>query len=163
MQISHSKITGEQLDPTKYKDFIEENFDNEIIKLYSESKTEFKEEKQDDEYKNQDNSEQPKENKKLKKGNKIGLEVGLGLFFGGSILSVIFPPVGIPLAISGFTTYAASGISASASNKSKKLKRTVTKKKKYLVNYEIYSNGDKKETSKVLVGEEIIYGEWENC
>ena len=93
---------------------------------------------------------------------RISKSVGMGALIGGSILSFIFPPLGIPLAISGATTSAASQPFENI-HETKRQKRKVTKKKEYAINYKKFSDGTREQISKVLVKEEPIYGNWEDC
>ena len=93
---------------------------------------------------------------------KISNSVGMGTLIGGSILSIIFPPLGIPLAISGGIT---SGVSKNFENQKiiKNQKRKITRRKEYSINYSIYSDGAREQISKNFVKEETFYGNWEDC
>lgn len=66
-----------------------------------------------------------------------GKKIGLGTTIFGSILSFVCPPIGVPLAISGIATTAASG----DTYYSKSQKRKVKKKKEYANNYNKFSDG----------------------
>ena len=93
---------------------------------------------------------------------KVSKSVGIGTLIGGSILSIIFPPLGIPLAISGGIT---SGVSQNFEHQKfiKNQKRKITKKKEYTIKYNIFSDGTREQISRTFVKEECFYGNWEDC
>lgn len=86
----------------------------------------------------------------------------MGTLIGGSILSLIFPPLGIPLAISGGIT---SGVSQNFENQKiiKNQKRKITRKKEFSINYNIFSDGTKEQISRNFIKEELFYGDWNDC
>ena len=93
---------------------------------------------------------------------KVSNQVGLGTLIGGSILSFIFPPLGIPLAISGGIT---SGVSQNFEHQKfiKNQKRKITKIKEFSIKYNIFSDGTREQISRTFVKEECFYGNWEDC
>ena len=86
----------------------------------------------------------------------------MGTLIGGSILSFIFPPLGIPLAISGGIT---SGVSQGFEHQKfiKNQKRKITKRKEYSIKYNIFSDGGREQISRTFVKEECFYGDREDC
>ena len=88
-----------------------------------------------------------------------GKKVGIGTTIFGSFLSFICPPIGVPLAISGMATAAASG----DTYYSKSQRRKVKKKKEYAINYNKFSDGTREQISRALVREDPEYSSWEDC
>ena len=83
------------------------------------------------------------------------------MFLGGGLLTTVFPPAGIPLLVSGWTTATASGVKKGVL-KTVKQKRKIIKQKEYMVTYNIYSDGSKEESFREFIKEETTYGNWKD-
>ena len=100
------------------------------------------------------------EQKSRKKGSKIQAGIGIAYYIGGSILSFFVPVVGIPLAVGGVINAIAG---AKGESRKGKQKRKVIKRIEYMIYYDIFTDGTRKESYRKFLKEETIYGSWENC
>ena len=158
LQISYTKITEKPFDKKEVEEFINENFDKEKFKITTETK-EIKEE--DVQYEEREDPEANNgEEESKKKGSKIQTGIGIAYSIGGSILSIFVPVVGIPLAIGGAIN---AFVGAKGASRKGKQKRKVIKRREYMVYYDIFTDGTRKESYRKFLKEETIYGSWENC